>query len=124
MVNDVKLVYLTFFLFIVLLFGFLVSGNTLNLLVSLANLGVALLLIINIKKYKPKLNYLVFILILALQGLTLVYTYLFQLKTLDLLHTLLFYFFAVIWILLTSFLILSGKSIIKDLKKNKELDEI
>lgn len=105
MSNDVKNIYITFFLFILLIFSFLASGNTLNLFLSLSMLYAALLLIIHIKKYNPKLNYLVFIPLFMFQGLILAYTYLFQLKTLDLPYMLAFYSFVVIWILLASLLI-------------------
>jgi hypothetical protein len=119
MIKEIKAIYITFFFFILCLFRFLVSGNTLILFVSLGMLGAALMLIIYIKKYNPK-YYLVFIPFFMLQGLTLVYTYLFQLKTLELPYMILFYFFAVIWILFASLLILGRKAIYKDLKKNRE----
>lgn len=71
MINDVKGIYLAFFIFILSLFLFLVSGNTIYLFISLVNLFVIPFSIINIKKYNPKLYYLVFIPFLVLQGVNI-----------------------------------------------------
>lgn len=119
--NEVKGAYSGFFLFTLLLFRFLVSENTLYLFVSLGMLCAALLAIIHIKKYNHKWYYLVFIPLFVLQGLSLLYTYLFQLKTLDLPYMLAFYCFVIIWILLASLLIYHLYQLYKQkFKKNKE----
>ncbi|SCG85833.1 Region of a membrane-bound protein predicted to be embedded in the membrane [Methanobacterium congolense] len=98
MVNELHLVYEQLFLCIILLIGFLGSGNPLLLFVCLGGLMGILILTVRIKNYNPKLNDLVLVLILF-QGLTLVYTYLFRLKYLQSLSsTFLFYSFVVLWI--------------------------
>lgn len=106
MVNEVHIAYYQLILFVLLLFGFLYSGNLLILLFSLVALFGFLIFTIKIKKYNPILNHLVAVPILVLQGLILVYIYLFRFKSIqNQSYMLLFYAFVVIWIMITTFYI-------------------
>jgi hypothetical protein len=106
MVNEVHLVYEQLILCIILLIGFLGSGNPLLLFVCFGGLAGILILTIKIKKYDSKLYNLVSVPILIFQGLILIYTYLFTLKSPQTLsYILLFYSLAIIWIFPTSYYI-------------------
>ncbi len=106
MINEVHIAYQQLILFIIFLFGFLFSGNLLIFLFCLVALFCFLLFTIKIKNYNPILNHLVAVPILVLQGLVLVYIYLFQSESLqNTSYGILVYFFAVIWIVIVSYYI-------------------
>ena len=99
--NDAKKgLYVTFGPFALFFFIFLISGDTLQLFIGLCSLLPFLALVIYIKNYDYKYYYLVFGAILTLQGLALVYNYLFKLKSLSLPSTLLLFSLTLIWIVL------------------------
>lgn len=93
-----KGMYVTFIMFVLFFFIFLVSRDTLQLFISLCSLLPGLLILIYIKNYDYKYYYLVFATILTLQGLTLGYTYLLKLKTLSLPRMLELVALTLIWI--------------------------
>ncbi|MGC9517435.1 MAG: hypothetical protein ACP5C3_07050 [Methanomicrobiales archaeon] len=105
--KDVNLLYGQVVVFVILLFTFLISGDTLALFVSLGVLGTILLLVFRIKNYNPKIySPLVTVPIFIFQGLILVYTYLFRSASLeDPKYRVLFYFFVAVFIVMIYFYI-------------------
>lgn len=106
MVNEVHLAYYQLILFIIFLLGFLFSGNLLFFLFCLVSLYCFLLLTIKIKNYAPILYHLVSVPILVVQGILLVYIYLFNQNLLQYTPSkVLIYLFTVIWIGIVSYYI-------------------
>ena len=104
MKNEVNLLKQQIIAFIVLLFYFLFFGEPLALFVGLGALVMVLLFIFRIKKYNPKIYYLVPFPIFVFQGLILVYTYLFRLTSpQNPFYIVLFYFFVVILVMVVYF---------------------
>lgn len=102
--KSINIFYNQLFVFFILLFVFLYFGDPLALFVALAALVIILLYAFQIKNYNPKIYYLVPIPIFVIQGLLLVYTYLFRSISLkDPLYMVLFYLFVVVFIALMYF---------------------